>query len=287
MSTNPSSNILFHGKYPRNAAEFADLTALVEKYVLPGFVPERPIINKTDVILTQGSCFAQNILAALQENGMNAGGFSFEERLNSPTANELFFKYIIHPDIPFANNDHAVMFTQARQKNARLTLQHTKVFIFTLGVAPFQATIEDKTLVFNLVHKRMNQYCIANPTAEETKQSIDNIVSAVRSVNPSINIVLTVSPVPLNRSAQPSSVVADCISKSTLRAAVAEYLSTPRDGIYYWPSFEIVRWLGAHLPPVFGADDGETRHVNKEVIDLIVSLFLKHFAGLTPNKTVS
>jgi hypothetical protein len=38
--------------------------------------------------------------------------------------------------------------------------------------------------------------------------------------------------------------------------------------------------MGSHLPPVFGTDDGVGRHVSKEMVDTIVRLFLKHYAGL-------
>lgn len=271
---------LFQGKYPRGVAEFDDLAALIEKYVLPGFVPEQPIITKSDLVLTQGSCFAQNISAALKKNEFNAKTFHFQEGANSPKANEYFFKYLCNPEQPFENPDHASLFSTSRTVDFRSLYQKTKVYIFTLGVAPYIATRKDGAPVFDVRDIDTGDYCMANPTVEDVKCSITNIVSSVRGMNPDIKIVLTVSPVPLNRSAQPSSVVADCISKTTLRAAVAEYLRSAPDDIYYWPSFEIVRWLGAHLPPVFGADDGLSRHVNQNIIDLIVKLFLKYYAGV-------
>ena len=48
--------------------------------------------------------------------------------------------------------------------------------------------------------------------------------------------------------------------------------------VVYWPSFEIVRWLGPHLPrPPFAEEDGKTRHVSLWVRDLIIGLFLEYF----------
>ena len=51
----------------------------------------------------------------------------------------------------------------------------------------------------------------------------------------------------------------------------------------YWPSFEIVRWLGVHYTrpeaPVFGAEDGNTRHVSTWLVDMIVELFIQHHSA--------
>ena len=40
---------------------------------------------------------------------------------------------------------------------------------------------------------------------------------------------------------------------------------------------EIVRWLGAHVPNAYGADDGLLRHVSKSFVDIIVDAFLNAY----------
>jgi hypothetical protein len=42
----------------------------------------------------------------------------------------------------------------------------------------------------------------------------------------------------------------------------------------YWPSFEMVRWLGAHHGRLYGNDDGSAHHVDFQVIDLIIDSFV-------------
>jgi hypothetical protein len=80
-----------------------------------------------------------------------------------------------------------------------------------------------------------------------------------------------------------SAVIADCLSKSTLRVACHEALQE-LDGerVVYWPSFEIVRWLGAHFghdfEPAFGVDDGNNRHVSTWLVDTIIDLFLETYS---------
>lgn len=68
--------------------------------------------------------------------------------------------------------------------------------------------------------------------------------------------------------------MADCLSKSTLRVAIAEHMKEATSGVFYWPSFEMVRWIGAHTGPAYGQDDNLTRHVNKSLVALIVDKFL-------------
>ncbi len=120
-------------------------------------------------------------------------------------------------------------------------------------------------------------------TVAENAENIHHILDTIRRLaRREPRVVLTVSPVPLGGATGfESAVVADCLSKSTLRLACDEVLRTrPGDGLVYWPSFEIVRWLGAHYsanqPLVYGADDGSTHHVSNWIVDLVIDLFLKH-----------
>jgi hypothetical protein len=53
--------------------------------------------------------------------------------------------------------------------------------------------------------------------------------------------------------------------------------------VYYWPSFEIVRSLGQHLPYSLFGEDGNTRHVNRKAVQLILKAFTKYyFSDQTP-----
>jgi hypothetical protein len=109
---------------------------------------------------------------------------------------------------------------------------------------------------------------------------IRRIVAAVRTVNPTTRIFLTLSPAPLNYSFEfPSTIVGDCLSKSTLRVAIHEVLLGKPEGVRYWPSFEVVRWVGSHLGPVFGAEDNQPRHVSDFIVDAIVKSFIRVHGG--------
>src|SRR5690606_38264140 len=115
-------------------------------------------------------------------------------------------------------------------------------------------------------------------SAQEAQKDIYRAVAARRKINPRITVCLTLSPVPLNRSFWSSSpVVADCVSKSTLRVAIDQFVAANPKNNFYWPAFEIVRWLGAHRPGHYAADDGLQRHVSKDVVHVATKLFIESF----------
>jgi hypothetical protein len=48
--------------------------------------------------------------------------------------------------------------------------------------------------------------------------------------------------------------------------------------VRYWPSSEIVRWLGAHAPwAAFGEDEGKPRDVNRRLVAAIIDAFIDSF----------
>ena len=119
-------------------------------------------------------------------------------------------------------------------------------------------------------------------TVAENRDNLSHIVRSLRSLRPSFPIIVTLSPIPLKATFErPSIFAADCVSKSTLRVAIHELLAEAHQDLYYWPSFEIVRWLGSHLGESLFGEDGNTRHVNRKTVRLVLESFIRHyFSGL-------
>lgn len=121
-------------------------------------------------------------------------------------------------------------------------------------------------------------------SVEENHVNLRCILGAAgRLCRPGSRAIVTVSPVPLGATAEfESPGIADCLSKSILRLACHQAISEAGSDAHYWPSFEMVRWLGAHLQdppgPVFGADDGSSRHVSSWLVDIIIELFLETYS---------
>jgi hypothetical protein len=274
---------MINGKYPRHVSELADLEKAVEEFVLPGFLPANPPITADTIVRTQGSCFATHVYNALNAAGVKARHINFTEAVNSPLANRHLFEYVNDEGKPYIHPAHEQVFSREYLAELRDHVQEEGLFIFTLGLAMCWFDKASKLPVINPDPRNLENMEWRLIDAAENEAALAFIVNALRQLNPSIKIVLTVSPVPLNRSpGYASTVAADCISKSTLRVAVHNYLAKQPEGVFYWPSFEIVRWLGAHLPPVFGEDDELLRHVNQSMVNLIAKLFLKHFVAPLP-----
>jgi hypothetical protein len=72
--------------------------------------------------------------------------------------------------------------------------------------------------------------------------------------------------------------ISDCVSKSILRVAIDQFFRehAPKTA-YYWPSFEMVRWVGAHVdfPTLF--EDNTPRHVNRGIVEIIITNFVRKF----------
>lgn len=266
------------GRYPSDVGAFADLEACIENFVLPGFLPPAPVISRSDVIRTHGSCFAENIALAMRACGMNARHFDCKEAVNSPAVNEQLFKYINSPDMPYLCPEHERSFVRPMLHGMRAKIATEAVFIYSLGVAPFS---ERNGVPFVPENSEATKAAgMRFPSVAEVERAITTVVTTIRAINPTIKVVLTVSPVHLTGMVgEASGIAADCVSKSILRAATWSYMQSAPSDIHYWPSYEIVRWLGGHTGPAFGVDDGNARHVNKSLVDMIVRLFIKHFVA--------
>ncbi|HNA29646.1 MAG TPA: GSCFA domain-containing protein [Thiobacillaceae bacterium] len=112
--------------------------------------------------------------------------------------------------------------------------------------------------------------------ASDYEENLENMRVSLRllkAMNPKVQVVLTVSPVPLHRSFGPEDIfVNNYESKCTLRA-VAGKICREHDWVHYFPSFEIVWGMG------FAAYQTKDRlHVKEEVVDRIIGAFVEaHF----------
>jgi hypothetical protein len=249
-------------------------------------VPALPRMDKSATpVTTFGSCFAANLARMLKGAGVDATNLLIEESINSPLANRGFLAGLVDP----AGFAHAARLEKTYGAEflarAKAQLAGAKVVVLTLGVAPaffHRDTGEFAFLEDYRVLLTEGRVVMRTPSVSETKAVIVEVLDLVRALNPSGRVYLTISPVPLIGTAElASAVIADCVSKTTLRAALHEVLREGDDAnVYYWPSFEIVRWLGAHTTlPAFGADDNVSRHVSNWLVEMIVDRFSRHLFG--------
>ncbi len=277
--------------WPARQRSFDNPREVVERYVLRG-LPRSPIVTPDTVFMTLGSCFAENLAARLQETGYRVNAEPLGEEINSTYANRYLLEWIERGpvDAPTALMDR--VYGQALRERFLRSIEASDVFVMTLGVAPCFFDAQTGEFLFLPARSRTAEdylkggYAMRTTTVLENVRNLTMILESIRRLSPRRpRFVLTVSPVPLSGTTElESAVIADCVSKSTLRVACHEVASADESGdVLYWPSFEIVRWLGAHFGPdhplVYGAEDGNTRHVSGWIVKLIIDLFLCHYGG--------
>lgn len=196
------------------------------------------------------------------------------------------FRPTIEPD-GFASEaelraDRAWHFARVREMFETLD-----VFVFTLGLTEAWESVEDGAVYpvcpgvaggrFDPSAHRFRNFRVSEIVADLTA-----FVAALRAVNPSARIILTVSPVPLVATASGNHVLsATTYSKSALRAAAQEVCEDLLE-VHYFPSYEII--MGAPAGARYFAED--MRNVTEEGVAHVMSVFLRHAAGIEAGPAV-
>ena len=274
--------------FPSRTASLAKPEAAIGRYLLRDR-PKTPFIRPDTAFLTLGSCFAQNLARRLRAANFTAHNEEIGEEVNSTYANRYLLEWVEKGVVDAHTQAMDEAYGPGSRERLRRAFVSSQVVVMTLGVAAcfFDS---DGGFVFMPQHAHTTAaalagYVMRTTTVAENVENIRRIIESVRRLSgPDMRIVLTVSPVPIAGTTEfESAVTADCVSKSTLRVACHEVVSAQLgDGVIYWPSFEIVRWLGPHFGPearrVYGGDDGNPRHVSEWWVDLIVRQFLQFHA---------
>jgi lysophospholipase L1-like esterase len=147
------------------------------------------------------------------------------------------------------------------------------LFIVTLGMTEIWLDKKSKLAICNSYGAKVDEaLCdFKDLSLSETQEKLAQLVRTIRQINPKADIVFTVSPVPLQRTAKNESVVtANAHSKAKQRAAVAE-VCTQFENVFYFPSFEL-----SQDADFFEADG---RHVTRSKVNYIVESFLRWYQG--------
>lgn len=168
-------------------------------------------------------------------------------------------------------------------KSVVKALEQANVFVFTLGLTEAWVDKRDDA-VFPLapgvaggqfdpdIHEFRN-FSLAE-TIDDMSYSIDRI----RSVNPNVRILLTVSPVPLNATYEPRHVLqSTAYSKSVLRVA-AQHLFDTHPFVDYFPSYEII------TSPQMGGRyfEADMRTVKEAGVNHVMDVFFAHYSSAAP-----
>lgn len=284
LSDGARRKTIARAKYPTTQEMRQDLKAVIRSTLLNGLQKER-FIDKGTRLFTLGSCFAREIAVRLIERGYQADFFEVVEHINSSFANRSMVDWALGQCMGQSRERLDELFASLNitPENLRARLAAANVFVYTLGVAPafFDRQSGEFVMPSNSTlgsRAFAEMYDFRTTTVQQNLDNLEYIVSHVKALNPDVKIVLTVSPVPLKTTFEfKSAIQADCISKSTLRVVAHEFV-TKNPEVIYWPSFEIVRWLGGHVGPYYGNDDDAALHVGDDVVKAITDSFIEHFS---------
>lgn len=212
-------------------------------------------INYDSELLLLGSCFAENIGAKFEyfkfKTIINPFGIIFNAVSLENIIRRIVFKhYFTEKDIFFHNdlwhsfevhsqysNTDKEQFLQILNKiigethNQLTTLSHC---IITLGTSWVYRHNQSNTIVANCHKIPQKEFTKQLLSVDETVQSLKNTIDLIHSINPTIECVITISPVRHSK----DGFFENNVSKAHLFSAVYQLLNQQK--IYYFPSYEIV-----------------------------------------------
>lgn len=267
-------------RWPVDLSEFENLKKIAKEHAIVSMDGFSGLSRNTRVV-AHGSCFAQNITSALKAYHVNAECFRFGEVVNSTFSNRAFLEWIFEEDSIDSDIDWSELH-QLPPSYFRERYLAADLAVVTLGVAG--AFFHKETGKFtvqspatNTLHLLKN-YEFRTTSTSENVENILRIIEIAKKHNENIQFIFTVSPVPLLCSFEyTSALLADCVSKSTLRVAIDEVMRMKIPGVFYFPAFEIIKWAGLYRGDVFGNEDGTSRHVSEYALQAVMSTFLDNF----------
>lgn len=184
----------------------------------------------------------------------------------------------------FVNEQELICDREVHFAAVRSALEQMSVFVFTLGLTEAWIDARDGA-VFPIApgvaggQFDAEKYSFRNFEINEIVADFQWCLDRIRSVNPEVKVILTVSPVPLNATALDRHVfTSTTYSKSVLRVA-AEQICRSNALCDYFPSYEIITSPYAR-GRYYGPD---CREVNDEGVKHVMSLFLKHYGDVQPD----
>lgn len=279
----PLSRYNRNRQVPRGIANPERFDEAVDRAVLANLMPEAPFVDRNTPITTIGSCFAGNIAASLKEGGYNVHHLDVSERLFNPFALQAFTEALS------ASGDLSEFAERWNVEPEAAATMRTNIgqgglLIITFGLSFVWIDKTTNEIVFDPTQKVGARFLKADPErfvmeptgVAENVDAMAATLNAVRRINRGIKIVMTLSPVHMARAiCDYPAVAADAISKSTLRCALHEIMSLRLHNTYYFPSFEILRWLGPMVDVTFGGFD--IQHIDPDWVAYTLSKFRQYY----------
>ena len=218
--------------------------------------PSSKRISLSDRILTIGSCFSDAIGLQFVGNKINCKANPFGviynpasihkavqyAILNEPVPedtflrrDDVFFNYDFHSEFASMNLSHLQDELKAIISNTHTFLHEANWLIITYGTAWVYERNETNMIVANCHKMPQSMFTKSLMTQKKVLDLFDSMYQELKSINPDINILLTVSPVRHIK----DTLELNSVSKSVLRVA-CHTLAQEYGDVYYFPAYEIM-----------------------------------------------
>lgn len=300
-----SARELFYPGDPYNPAPLDDVD--------PVYDPRRGLITKDTPVASMGSCFAAEI-----KNWITSHGYRYVERgggkamtgQSGPWGNlyttqsirqlfefafagwrpvEKFWRHkgrLMDPyrsATEWANEAEMEAERGVLAESIRAIIAEARVLICTMGLCEAMRSTADGAAFFRFPPEDVFDPARHEPHwygAAENLANLERSYALIREANPVLQLIVTLSPVPMRATLRRErAVVADEISKSTLRVVLDEFCRRHPE-VVYMPSYEVVKRL---CPPASGgAWEHDNRHVLPHAVARIMRLFMSNYGDLAP-----
>ena len=260
----------------------------LQKFLVNGWVPSGPVIDKNTRITAFGSCFATHITNYLSKVGYNLSKnrepeiyiSSMGEGLVNTFAILQQFEWALETVVPPQNlwhgfNAEEFGYNEEIRLKTRQVFLETDFFILTLGLSEIWYDDQSGGVFWRAIprnHFDPDRHKFRVSSFEETKSNLARIIQLINQHVPNAKILITLSPVPLAATfRQVSCVTANAVSKSILRSALDEVFrensQALNQSLFYFPSYEIIMEL---FPEKYRDDN---RHPRDEILNFTMKLF--------------
>jgi hypothetical protein len=189
----------------------------------------------------------------------------------------------------FASMVEAQADTSQHLKAVRKLIETADVFIFTLGLTEGWVSKHDNTAYptcpgcGSAGEYDATRYEFHNLSVTETTNYLAEAIDLMTAANPAIQIILTVSPVPLVATMENRHVLqATTYSKSVLRVAAEEVVRRFAN-VHYFASYEVIT-TAKNAGTYFGKDG---RSITNDGVAHAMDLFFSHFTEESSNRPAS
>lgn len=183
------------------------------------------------------------------------------------------FRPVIEPN-GFQSKEEVLRSRLATLKAFEKGIKESDYFVFTLGLT--ESWFNKETLVEyplcpgTVVGKFDDQiHQFENQSFQRIYKNLEEAISIIKTVNPGIKFILTVSPVPLTATNSGNHVLVATMSSKSILRAVAEQVQNDHSNVDYFPSYEIINspaFRGAFFEP-------NLRSVHKKGVQFVMDSF--------------